>query len=98
MRVPVALKRCGVETKLLVEQARASNGLWPHADSLRAIQEAMRKAPLWNDALVCGKAGSTKMLAEDSGVSQRYMAQLMKLAYLSPALIQRILKGDIPTT
>ena len=94
--VPVSLKRCGVETKLIVEQKDAYHYQKPHADSLRAIQQALQKALLWNNALLSGVAQSKTQLAEHSGVSTRYITQLIKLAYLSPDIIQRIFSGDIP--
>ena len=60
------------------------------------IQEALQKALLWNNALLSGAVKSPLELAELSGVSQRYIAQIIKLAYLSPAIINKVFKGDIP--
>jgi site-specific DNA recombinase len=53
--VAVNLKRCGVETKLVVEKPSAPQNLKPHADSVRAIQEALKKALQWNQALIDGR-------------------------------------------
>ena len=92
----VTLKRCGVETRLIVEQNNLDHVTRPHANSCRAIQEALQKALLWNNALLSGAVKSTAKLAGQSGVSQRYIGQLIKLAYLSPVIIQRIFRGDIP--
>ena len=96
VKVTVTLKRCGVETKLIVEQSCPDRIPKPHTDSLRAIQEALQKALIWNNALLSGAVNSTMKLAVQSGVSQRYVAQIIKLAYLSPSIINRIFKGDIP--
>ncbi|MET0116937.1 MAG: recombinase family protein, partial [Sedimenticola sp.] len=96
LRIPVTLRRCGVETKLLVEQSGSGDHLKPHADSHRAIQEALKKALRWNNALLSGEMQSTREIAEKNGVTQRYVAHLIKLAYLSPTLVNRIYRGDIP--
>ncbi|MET0049364.1 MAG: recombinase family protein [Sedimenticola sp.] len=96
LRIPVTLKRCGVETKLLVEQSGSGDHLKPHADSHRAIQEALKKALRWNHALLSGEMQSTREIAEKNGVTQRYVAHLIKLAYLSPTLVNRVYRGDIP--
>jgi hypothetical protein len=96
IRVAVTLKRCGVETKLIVEQRCPSRIPKPRTDSLRAIQEALQKALIWNNALFSGAVNSTMELAVQSGVSQRYVTQIIKLAYLSPSIISRIFKGNIP--
>lgn len=96
VRVTVALKRCGVETKLIVEQPGLQHEQRTHPDSLRAIQEAVKCALLWNHALVTGAARSTTDLAEQSGVSLRYISQLIPLAWLSPTIVERIFRGDIP--
>jgi len=90
------LKRCGVETKLVVEQVSAQQNLKPHADSLRAIQEALKKGLKWNHALINGEAKSAKELAARHNISDRYVSQSIRLAFLSPKIIRRIFKGDIP--
>jgi len=90
------LKRCGVETKLVVEQTASQKNLKPHADSVRAIQDALKKGLIWNQALVSGEVRSAKELAEKDRYDPRYISQLMRLAYLSPNIISRIFKGDIP--
>jgi site-specific DNA recombinase len=95
-RIAVALKRCGVETKLVVEQSASQENLKPHADSLRAIHEAVKKGLSWNQALIRGEAESVKALAEANQISDRYVSQAIRLAFLSPSIIQRIFKGDIP--
>jgi len=50
----------------------------------------------WNDELVSGQVQQMKEIADKNGVGQRYIAQIIKLAKLSPVLIRRILDGNIP--
>ena len=90
---PVQLRRCGIETKLV-----ASNGpvVLSHPESTKAIQGALRKALLWNQALLDGKASTLTELAEKENVAQRYICDLIKLAYLAPDIMEAIFSGKIP--
>lgn len=95
MTCPVQLKRCGIETKLVV-----SNGpvMLSHPESTKAIQNALRKALVWNQALLDGKASTLTELAEKENVAQRYICDLIKLAYLAPDIMDTIIEGKIPAT
>ena len=37
-------------------------------------------------------------LAKQEGVTQRYIAHLLKLAFLAPDIIEAIINGDVPET
>ena len=52
----------------------------------------------WNQALITGKAASKAELARNEGVSERYITQIIKLAYLAPDIMGAIIKGNIPAT
>ena len=39
-----------------------------------------------------------KILAKQEDVTQRYIAHLIKLAFLAPDIIEAIIKGNIPPT
>ena len=56
----------------------------------------MVKALNWNQALLDGSARSMTDLAKRSNVTQRYVAHLIKLAFLAPDIIQAIFRGDVP--
>lgn len=91
---PVQLKRCGIETKLV-----ASNGPvgFSHPESTKAIQKALRKALVWNQALLDGNASTLTELANKENVAQRYICDLIKLAYLAPDIMEAIIAGNIPS-
>jgi site-specific DNA recombinase len=93
--IPAQLKRCGIETKLIVPGQEQSGA---HERTIRAIQDALRKALNWNQALITGKAASKADLARNEGVSSRYITQIIKLAYLAPDIMSAIIKGNIPAT
>ena len=90
---PVQLKRYGIETKLVV-----SNGpvVLSHPESTKAIQKALRKALVWNQTLLDGKASTLTELAKKENVAQRYICDLIKLAYLAPDIIEAIIDGKVP--
>ena len=91
--IPVRLKRCGVETRLIVQNETSSPA---HHSSVDAIQGALAKALEWNEALLSGAASSMTQIAKREEVTQRYIAHLVKLAFLAPDIMQRIAEGDIP--
>ena len=66
-----------------------------HNDTIHAIQQAVIKALTWNQALITGSAQSLTALARENNVTQRYVAHLIKLAFLSPDIIQAILRGEV---
>lgn len=95
-QIAVEIKRCGVETKLIVNTSLHKGSLNPHAGSLKAIQQAVRQGLIWNQELITGKAESAKTIAANIDVSDRYVCHCIKLAFLSPDIIKRIFRGEIP--
>ncbi len=94
MSLPVSLRRCGIETRLVVPNGDTGPA---HHASTRAIQEGLAKALTWNDDLMSGKVSSMNQLAKREGVTQRYVAHLLKLAYLAPDIMEAIARGNIPS-
>ena len=96
LTIPIQLKRCGLESKLIIRKASHEQSSGPHENSKQAIQDGLRKAILWNESLISGLSKDMQELAENQGVSKRYIAQMIKLAYLSPKIIRKILSGYLP--
>ena len=65
-------------------------------DEDKAIQKALRKALVWNQTLLDGKASTLTELAKKENVAQRYICDLIKLAYLAPDIMEAIIEGRIP--
>ncbi|MGB5427166.1 MAG: hypothetical protein WBN95_10275 [Gammaproteobacteria bacterium] len=82
--VPVHLKRCGIETRFVIPGTDTAPA---HHSSVQAIQEALVKALNWNEALMCSSVSSVSALAKREGVTQRYIAHMLKLAYLAPDIM-----------
>ena len=92
--MPASLQRCGIETKLII----ADDVPPAHARTLQALRAALGKALEWNEALLSGEVASMAEIAKKEGVTQRYIAHLLRLAYLAPEVMTAIFKGQAPVT
>ncbi len=89
----IELKRRGVETKLVLP------GLAEQNHGLRcdpALIKALARGHAWFGELATGRARSLQELAKRDGISRRYIRRLVGLAFLSPRLVEAILKGKQP--
>jgi DNA invertase Pin-like site-specific DNA recombinase len=95
LTVLVHLKRCGIETKLIMV-----NGPTPeaHTSSVKILQTALLKALTWNQELITGKVLSASEIANREKVTSRYVTHILKLAFLSPEIIKSITQGAVPAT
>jgi site-specific DNA recombinase len=93
LSIPTRLKRCNSESKLIIGDKYASDS---NPTTIRAIQNALKKALSWNQALATCEVLNMAQLAKQENVTQRYISHIIKLAFLSPDIMQAILKGDIP--
>ena len=91
--IPTKLKRCGHEAKLIIGDEYTNEN---NPTTALAIQNALKKTLAWNQALITGQVSNMEMLAKQENVTQRYIAHLIKLAFLAPDIIKSIIKGDIP--
>jgi site-specific DNA recombinase len=88
IRIQETLDRGGNSTKLIVPSAHR---VAPQADS--ALIKAIARGHVWFEELASGRAQTVTEIAEQEGVTDRYVSCLMKLAFLSPSLVDRIVAG-----
>ena len=93
VKTPVQLKRRGVETRLIIKNEQEETA---HADSVKAIRNAVKNALRWNEALLKGKAKTITALAAEEYYDARYLIDLLHLAYLAPDIQKAIASGKIP--
>jgi site-specific DNA recombinase len=93
LNVPAKLKRYGIEMKLIINN---HDIVKPHQLTIKALQDALLKALLWHDEITTGKVASTTALARRENVTQRYIGQIIKLAFLAPDIMEAIIQGTIP--
>ena len=67
-------------------------GVDPH------VLKAIAKAWSWRRKLGSGEAATIKDIADAEGVSDRYVGRMLRLAYLSPAVLDKLVVGRVPPT
>ncbi len=95
--LPLSLRRYGREVKVMLGD-RLTPIPQPHSMLVQGLQRALKKALIWNDGLLSGKTASLAKIAQQENVTQRYIAQMIRLAYLAPDIQEAIIKGKIPPT
>jgi site-specific DNA recombinase len=72
----------------------AGAGSAPRVDS--TILKATARAHRWFDDLVSGRATSMAEIGKREGVGKRYVSRMIRLAFLAPAIVERIAEGRQP--
>ena len=93
LEVPAALTRRGLETRLVVSGTEEPSG---HPRTVNALRDALEKALAWNEELLSGHVASMSAIAKREAVTQRYVAHLIKLAFLAPDIMTAIIRGKVP--
>jgi site-specific DNA recombinase len=88
---PLKVKRRGVELRLVIG---AGSGASPKVDSI--ILKAIARAHRWLDDLVSGRSASMVEIGRREGVSKRYVSRMIRLAFLSPGIVEKIVDGRQP--
>jgi hypothetical protein len=73
---------------------RRGSGLAPRIDS--TILKATARARQWFDDLVSGRAASMVEIGCREGAGKRYVSRMIRLAFLAPAIVERIAEGRQP--
>jgi DNA invertase Pin-like site-specific DNA recombinase len=77
------MKRRGVEMRLIIGGADA-----PPRKPDVALLKAIARAHLWFEELICARATSLAAIASREGVTDRYVARLIRLAFLAPKIVE----------
>jgi DNA invertase Pin-like site-specific DNA recombinase len=89
--IPLRVRRCGIEMRLVIG---GGSGAAPRIDS--TILKATARARRWFDDLVSGRAASMVEIGKREGVGKRYVSRMIRLAFLAPAIVERIAEGRQP--
>ncbi len=90
LTVPVALKRRGVEAKLIVS---AQGEVAVPDESLIAL---LSQAHHWRDQLAAGEVSSAREIARDNRISPSEVSRIIRLAFLAPDIVKAVLDGRQP--
>jgi len=92
MDIAARFVRKGQDLHLIVP---AADGVDQAARLDKPLLKAIARAVTWYDDLVAGRASSMRDIAEREQVSERYVAQLLPLAFLKPSLIEGCTAGAL---
>jgi DNA invertase Pin-like site-specific DNA recombinase len=90
-RVPMRMKRRGVELRIIVE-GQNDLPLSPDPALLRAVARARR----WFEEIASGRVRSSAEIARREGLQKGYVARLTRLASLSPTVVEMLIEGRTP--
>ena len=91
LTVPVALRRRGVEAKLVIRAAQGEAAA-PDRNLITLVAQARR----WFDQLAGGEVGSIQEMARRDGIDASDVGRNIQLAFLAPDIIETILAGRQP--
>jgi hypothetical protein len=87
--LPLQVRRRGLEMRLVVGGGSATK-----VDS--AILKAVVRANQWLTELLSGSSSSLVEIGRRAGVGKRYVSRIIRLAFLSPSIIEEIARGQQP--
>jgi site-specific DNA recombinase len=91
--IPARLKRCSGEVRLVIPPGHAKElRLRPNSPLIRALA----RAHTWKDQLLSGQIPSVCAIANEEGVTERYVSRILRLAFLAPDIVDAILSGYQP--
>jgi site-specific DNA recombinase len=71
-------------------EGRGSDGLLPHASLIKAVA----RAHVWLDELASGRARTVREIAMKERVDERFVAKHLPWAFVSPPVVEAVLRGD----
>ena len=89
--VPLTVKRRGVEMRLIINGGDEPRKPDP------ALLKAFARAEGWFEELASGRVRSLVEIARREGLAKRYVTRLTKLAFVSPAFVEAIAEGEVPS-
>jgi len=87
--IPLTIRKRNGRPKIMppADVVPDTGGVDPH------VLKAIAKAWSWRRKLESGAAATLQDIAEVEGVSDRYVGRMLRLAYLAPAVLDRLLAG-----
>jgi hypothetical protein len=93
LRVPMAIRTRGRQIKLVL--LGCANGAAPDEPD-KPLLRALVRAHRWFELLKSGQAGSIAAIAAAEQLTGAYVTRVLRLAFLSPDLVERMLDGSHP--
>jgi len=93
--IPLAIRKRNGRPKIVPPAnvvPDAGGGIDPH------VLKAIAKAWSWRRKLESGAAATIQDIADAEGISDRYVGRMLRLSYLAPTVLDRLLVGRKPPT
>lgn len=89
--IPLAIRKRNGRPKIVPPAGIVpdTGGVDPH------VLKAIAKAWSWRRKLESGAAATIQDIADAEGVSDRYVGRMLRLAYLAPAVLDKLLIGRV---
>ena len=91
--IPTRIRRRGVEMRLVLHGEEKGSS---DARVDPALVKAIVRGRQWFEELASGRVQSIAEIAKAEGVTDRYVAHLIPLAFLAPDIVARVLSGTQP--
>ena len=90
--IPLSIRKRNGRPKIMppADIAPNTSGVDPH------ILKAMAKAWSWRRKLETGAAATMSDISEAEGVTPAYVGRILKLAYLAPVVLEKLLIARVP--
>lgn len=90
--IPLTIRNRNGRPKIMppADMLPATGGVDPH------VMKAIAKAWSWRRKLESGAASTIQDIAQAEGISDRYVGRMLRLAYLAPAVLDKLLVGRAP--
>jgi len=92
--IPLTIRKRNGRPKIVppADLVPDTGGVDPH------VLKAIAKAWSWRRKLESGTLATIQDIAEIESISDRYVGRMLRLAYLAPAVLDRLLVGRTPPT
>jgi len=90
--IPLTIRRRNGRPKILppADMVPDTGGVDPH------VLKAIARAWSWRRKLESGAVGTVSDIAKAEGISDRYVGRMLRLAYLAPAVLEKLLVSRTP--
>jgi hypothetical protein len=90
--IPLTIRKRNGRPKIVppADVVPDTGGVDPH------VLKAIAKAWSWRRKLESGAAATIQDIADAEGFSDRYVGRVLRLAWLAPAVLEKLLVGRVP--
>ena len=88
----MSIRQRGIEKKLVLKSGAAKSSNTPDYTLIAGIAHARN----WFDRLMSSEYQTLRDLARAEGRNERYVSQILKLAFLDTSLLEQLIAGEQP--